>query len=265
MTEFIDADLRGARLERVDLSGATCSEVRWDGARMRRVWFSDVEMRGVLLSGSRIIGAELHDVEINGELNGVIVNGVDIGPLVEAELNRREPERAKLQPDDVAGCREAWAIVRRRWDETLATARTLPESMLHESVRGEWSFIQTLRHLNFASAAWIDRMMLGVAAPYHPLDLPWDEAPGWDGIPWDRDARPSLDEVLAVREQRQATVGSVLASLTEERLASSVSNDDPGWPRYEDVPVSMCLHTVFVEEWEHRNFAERDLAALTAG
>jgi len=39
-------------------------------------------------------------------------------------------------------------------------------------------------------------MILGNASPWHPLDLPWDEAPGWDGLPWDREARPSLDEPI---------------------------------------------------------------------
>jgi hypothetical protein len=59
-----------------------------------------------------------------------------------------------------------------------------------ELVDVEWSFIQTLRHLNFASAAWVAWMVRGTASPWHPLDLPWDEAPGWDGIPWNREARP---------------------------------------------------------------------------
>ncbi len=56
---------------------------------------------------------------------------------------------------------------------------------------------------NFASAAWVGRTILGNASPWHQLDLLWDEAPGWDGIPWDREAEPSLDEVLTVRCERQ--------------------------------------------------------------
>ena len=86
---------------------------------------------------------------------------------------------------------------------------------MHESVGGEWSFIQTLRHLNFASAAWVGRMVFGDPSPWHPLDLPWDEAPGWEGIPWDREARPTLDEVLAVRRDRQAMVSGVIDALTK--------------------------------------------------
>jgi hypothetical protein len=64
------------------------------------------------------------------------------------------------------------------------------------------SFIQTLRHLGFATAAWVERMVLGNATPWHPLDLPCDEAPGWEGITWDRQARPKLEEVLSVRHER---------------------------------------------------------------
>jgi hypothetical protein len=105
-------------------------------------------------------------------------------------------------------------------------------------------------------------MILGDPSPWHPLDLPWDEAPGWDGIPWDRAARPSLDEVLAVRRDRQAMVRGVIDSLTEEQLASVVSRTGAGWPRIEEFPFGECLRIVLVEEWEHRRYAERDLAAL---
>jgi DinB superfamily len=207
-------------------------------------------------------GVELVDVEINGELQNVVVNGVDIAPLVEAELNRRMPERAKMRPDDSDGFREAWAILERLWKGTVARAMTLPAAALHRNVDDEWSFIQTLRHLNFASAAWVDRMVRGNASPWHPLDLPWDEAPGWDGIPWDREARPSLDEVLTVRRERQAMVRHVLESLTDEQLAAAVTRIEPGWPRVERLPVKECLRIVLTEEWQHRLYAERDLNSL---
>jgi uncharacterized damage-inducible protein DinB len=191
-----------------------------------------------------------------------VVNGVDIAPLIDAELNRRMPERAKMRPDDSDGFREAWEILERLWEGTVERARALPEAALHESVNDEWSFIQTLRHLGFASAGWVDRMVLGRLSPWHPLDLPWDEAPGWDGIPWDRDARPSLDQVLEVRRARQATVREVLESLTDEQLASRVERPEPGWPQETNFPLQECLWIVLSEEWEHRQYAERDLSVL---
>ena len=242
MTSFREQDLSGARFERVSLR--------------------DAQMRAVDLTGLQMRGVELVDVEISGELQNVIVNGVDIVPLVEGELNRRMPERAKMRPDDSDGFREAWAILERLWKDTVARAMTFPAGALHLNVDDEWSFIQTLRHLNFASAAWVGRMVLGSSSPWHPLDLPWDEAPGWDGIPWDRDARPSLEEVLTVRRERQRMVRHLLESLTDDQLAIKVTRSEPGWPAMENFPLKECLRIVLNEEWQHRLYAERDLDRL---
>ena len=75
---------------------------------------------------------------------------------------------------------------------------------------------------------------------------------------------PSLDEVLALRADRQATVRQVLADLTDERLAEMTEPvEGPGWPPAQSFPVSECLIVVLSEEWEHRRYAERDLDALT--
>jgi hypothetical protein len=245
MTEFREQDLRNARFDRVDLTGATITSS--------------------LLHNVTMKGVELVDVRIHGDVINVSVNGVDIGPLIQDELNRRYPLRAKMRPHDAEGFREAWTILEGLWAETVERALALPEADLHESVNGEWSFIQTLRHLNFATAAWVARMVVGIASPWHPLDLPWDEAPGWEGIPWDRDARPSLDEVLSVRRERQAMVRDVVGGLTDEQLASNVTRMEPGWPQIENFPLKRCLGIVLNEEWEHRLYAERDLAVLGPG
>jgi len=242
MTSFREQDLSGARFEHVSLR--------------------DAQMRAVDLTGVQMRGVELVDVEISGELQNVIVNGVDIAPLVEGELNRRMPERAKMRPDDSDGFREAWAILERLWKDTVARAMTLPAGVLHLNVDDEWSFIESLRHLNFASAAWVGRMVLGNSSPWHPLDLPWDEANGWDGIPWDRDARPSLEEVLTVRRERQRMVRHLLESLTDDQLAIKVTRSEPGWPAMENFPLKECLRIVLNEEWQHRLYAERDLDRL---
>ncbi len=262
MPQFRDQDLTGARFDGVNLRGATFTDVSFQEADIRGADLDGTRFRGARFCGSRMRGVELVDVEITGEVRNVVVNGVDIAPLIDAELNRRMPERATMRPTDSDGFRAAWTTLERLWAATIAHARTFPESTLHLGVDEEWSFIQTLRHLNFATAAWIGRMILGDAAPWHPLDLPWDEAPGWDGIPWDRTARPSLDEVLAVRHDRRAMVRDVMGSLTEAHLASRVTCDEPGWPRFVDVPFAECLLVVLNEEWEHRLYAERDLTVL---
>jgi hypothetical protein len=85
------------------------------------------------------------------------------------------------------------------------------------------------------------------------------------GVPRDRDARPSLDEVLALRLGRMATVREVVDGLTDETLSSDTEPvTGPGWPEPRSYPVRECLLVVLNEEWEHRLYAERDLDALEA-
>jgi uncharacterized damage-inducible protein DinB len=253
MADFTDADLRGSRFEFVDLSGAELHAVDLAGARFRGVDLSGVVMRGV----------ELVNTDIHGEIMNVTINGVDIGPLIDAELNRRYPDRAKMHPQDPAGFREAWDLLGRLWDQTTERARRLPPGLRHESVDGEWSFIETLRHLVFATDAWIRRAILGDPSPWDPLDLPWDEMPDTPGVPRDRDARPSLDEVLELRHDRMSTVRQVIENLTDTSLDGHTEPvEGPGWPRPRSYPVRECLLIILNEEWEHRLYAERDLKAL---
>lgn len=253
MAEFTGADLSGSRFERVDLTGAD----------FRTVDLSQARLRGVTLTGVVMRGVELVDVRIDGEVDRVLVNGVDVAPLVNAELDRRDPDRARMRPTDPAGFREAWDIIERRWDRTVERARGIDPALLHESVDGEWSFIETLRHLVFATDAWVRRAILGDPSPWHPLDLPWDEMPHVPGIPRDRQACPSLDDVLALRRDRMATVRALVDGLTEASLAARTAPvEAPGWPPPQSFEVRECLLIVLNEEWHHRQFAERDLVAL---
>jgi hypothetical protein len=87
------------------------------------------------MSGVTMRGVELQNVAISGDLENVSINGVDIGPLVEAELNERYPLRAKMRLTDPAGFREAWDILERLRDETVAHARRLPPDLLAGACR----------------------------------------------------------------------------------------------------------------------------------
>jgi uncharacterized damage-inducible protein DinB len=170
-----------------------------------------------------------------------------------------------MRPADAEEFREAWGILERLWQQTVDRARRLPPELLHERVEDEWSFVQTLRHLLFATDAWITRAVLGEPSPWHPLDLPHDEMPDEPGVPRDRDARPSLEEVLAVRAERMTGVRRLLAELGDEQLASRTAPvREPGYPEPISFEVRECLQIVLNEEWEHRLYAERDLDVLEA-
>src|SRR5215470_10456883 len=211
MADFTREDLAGSRFEQVDLTGA--------------------RFRNVDLTGAVIRGALLVNVEIDGLIQDMRINGVDVVPLVEAELDRRYPDRAKMRPADADGFRQAWDILERLWQQTVARARGMAPNLLHERVDDEWSFIETLRHLVFATDAWVRRAILGDPAPWDPLDLPHDEMPDEPSIPRDHEARPSLDEALVLRADRMATVRQVLADLTDAGLAGrTVPVTEPGYP-----------------------------------
>ena len=174
-------------------------------------------------------------------------------------------ERVKMRPTTPAGYREAWDVVERLWADTVERASRVDPELLHESVDGEWSFIETLRHLVFATDSWIRRAILGDPSPWDPLDLPWDEMPHTPGVPRDRAVRPSLNVVLQLRRDRMSTVGGVVDGLTDETLDGHTEPvAGPGWPPSRRFPVRECLSIILNEEWEHRLYAERDLDALEA-
>ena len=245
-------DLSDTTFEHTRLLRARFSWIDLSGAWVRHVGLRDVRMRGV----------ELADVEIDGELENVVINGVDVVPLIEAELARRDPDYATMKPKTADDFREAWDILERRWAETVDHARSLDPELLHERVDGEWSFIETLRHLCYATDAWVGRVYLGDPDPWSPLDLPFDTL---RDLQWrhDQAIRPTLDEVLTLRADRQATVRRVLAELTDERLAEQTERvEGEGWPPADAYAVVEALGIVVNEEWHHRRFAERDLAVL---
>jgi hypothetical protein len=235
---FVGADLRGARFVEADLSG--------------------VVMRGVRVAGADIDAPWLFDGE-----NSLHVNGVDVIPLVEAELNRRFPGRADRRAGDPDGLRAAWAALERTWSATLERAAAMPAGTVDESVGGEWSFAQTLRHLVLATDMWLGRAILGIEQPFHPIGLrpPSTEDDGLDMSIF-ATATPPYSEVLEARAGRVAMVRDFLATVTSDVLAAMRKN--PHDPEYQQTTLS-CLHVILEEEWEHLRYALRDLDAIETG
>jgi hypothetical protein len=256
---FDHTDLRGARFERVDLTGADLHAVDLTGARIR----------GARLDGTVLRGVDVVDLRIDGEIGRLVVNGVDVTDWVAAEVERLDPLLARTRPRDAQGFREAWQLQEELWAETVERARGLERQdpdLLHAHVDGEWSFVETLRHLAFAADAWVARVLLGEPSPWDPLDLPWDEMEDVPGVPRDRDARPTLDEVLQLRAGRQRMVREFLSDLSDDRLAGVTEPvRAPGWPPPGSYPVRECLSILLNEEHFHRRFADRDLELLVSG
>ena len=235
--KFVDADLRGARFVEADLSG--------------------VVMRGVKVEGTDIDAPWLFDGE-----SFLRVNGVDVIPFVEAELNRRFPGRADRRAGDPDGLRAAWAALERTWSATLERVAAMPAGTVDVSAGGEWSFAQTLRHLVLATDMWPGRAILKIEQPFHPIGLvcAGTEADGFDMSIFAM-AAPSYPQVLEARADRVAMMREFLASVSSGELAATRKN--PHDPQHQETTLS-CLHVILEEEWEHHRYAVRDLDAIEA-
>jgi uncharacterized damage-inducible protein DinB len=165
------------------------------------------------------------------------------------------------RPQDAQGFRAAWTETQQRWTETIGKAQGLDEELLHERVNGEWSFVQTLRHLLFVTNSWVSRGVLGERDPWHRLDLPPTGMTRVKGLA-DADERAELADVLALRAERIATVDAVMASLTDAELDEERRCVGAGHPKAGLWAVRRCLTAQVNEEWRHRDYAERDLSRV---
>lgn len=249
-----DDDLTGAQFTRADLTGA-----RFERSRLRGARITSSDLSGLVVRGSDVMNVEIDSPWV-GEGDFFLVNGVNVIPLVEAELNARFPGRVLQRADTPEGLRDAWGALQDAWAATLARAETMPDGTVDRSVDGEWSLSQTLRHLVMATDTWLGKAILRREQPYHPLALA-NEGAAEDGLDMSvfTTGTPTYAEVLAARRDRTTMVGDFLAEVSLGILAETRQN--PWAPQHPETVLS-CLHTILEEEWEHHRYAVRDLDAL---
>ena len=228
---FVKASFKGAAFDYSDLSG--------------------VKMRSVDVAGLDI---DSHDLFFGT----LMINGVDVVPLVDAELNRRFPGRELQKAQTPEGLREAWVAVQAAWAQTVADT---PAELVDARVGDEWSLAQTLRHLVLATDTWLRGASQGVAQPFHEIGQIFTgaEEMGFDMSIF-RVEPPTYDEILAVRAERQGMVTDFLASVTPEVLADDRANP---WGGGDWRPtVGDCIRVILEEEWAHLRYIRRDLDLL---
>jgi hypothetical protein len=225
---------------------------------------TDAEFRECDLTRAHLIGVVMADAVIDGLVSNLVVNGVEVASYVEAELDRRHPVRLLIRSADPADLRQASGQLRAGWAATLERLGRMPDGSEHQRVGGEWSAVQTLRHLVFVHDSWFRRCCLGSAEPFTAIGLACEFVPDQEGQGLDRSANPGLGEVLAVREVQKAELERWLSTVTADQLASPapVPAGD-GWPPYaRGKSVLECVRVVLNEEWAHHGFCVRDLDLL---
>ena len=241
---------RGARFDYCDLSGAV---------------FRDCD-----LSGARITSSLVDDLRVDGfdgAAGSVVVDGVDVSGYVAAELDRRFPERVQVRDAGTADeLRAAWTTVQGLWEQTLAEASARPGAVLRERVEGEWSFVETLRHLVFAVDCWVGRMLAESEQPFDPLGVPptdhdRDQLPAM-GLDPDREV--ALEEVVPVLRRQWEAVQEAFAAAEDAGLDQPRTAQIVPGEQAETVTVRHCLSVVLNEHVQHRRFALRDLEVIDA-
>ena len=196
-------------------------------------------------------------MEIDAYVDRLVVNGVDVTGYVN-EHDRWSTLRAVLRPTDADSMRSGWAALRAAWATAVEFAQRLPEEAQHSSVNDEWSFVETLRHLVFATDKWFTGPILGDR--FQPFGMAHKGAANalWPEV--DPTLTPSLAEVLAVRDAQAERIIDFLAAMNAEDLTREVDVVENG-PHH----VRDCIATVLEEEFWHLRYADRDLTALEAG
>lgn len=234
-----------------EFEGATFFKASFKGATLRRSDVSGVTMRSVNVDGLDI---DSHDLFFGS----LFVNGVDVVPLVNAELNRQFPGRELQKAQTPDGLREGWVAVQSAWQTTVAGT---PPDQVNAHVEDEWSLAQTLRHLILATDAWLRGGILRLQQPFHEIGQIFT---GADEMGFDmsifRVDPPVYEEVLTVRAERQRMVTDFLATATVELLAEERENP---WGGGDWRPsVGDCVRVILEEEWAHLRYIRRDLARM---
>ena len=234
-----------------EFEGATFVKASFKGATMRFSDVSGVTMRSVDVDGLDIDG---HDL-LFGTL---FVNGVDVVPLVDAELNRQFPGRELQKSQTPEGLRDGWIAVQAAWQTTVEDT---PPELVDAHVEDEWSLAETLRHLILATDAWLRGGILRMEQPFHEIGQIFTGAAGMGfDMSIFRTDPPAYDEILAVRAERQQMVTDFLATATPELLADERDNPWGGGDWHPG--VGDCLRVILEEEWAHLRYIRRDLALL---
>ncbi len=236
MPEEFEGDLAGAVFWGAEMTGATFRDVNLTGATISHAW--------------------LVNVEIDALVENLVINGVDVTAFVN-ERDPWYPLRGILRPATPADMQQTWAAIEAEWAITTGMAMALPEAAQHESVNGEFTFVESMRHLVFATDKWFTAPILG--EPLHPIGLPNRGSLDYPFPGLQLHLTPTLHATMAVRDDRVARVRDFIETVPADAFDRSIDVLENG-PH----PLVECLYTVFEEEFWHNRYVRRDLAILEA-
>ena len=250
---FRRSNLQGASLESVNLSSASIRD-----ANLKGVSFDDVNLSDATIRSASVANLCIDDTYIRG----LTIDGIRVDLLIEAELDRRDPERVRLRITNTEDPECIQAVFSRLDDLRAGFRATLrgesPGLLVRRPRSSEWSAIECVRHLVFAEELYVNRWILRNEQPWSKIAMLPDflaKAPAYADV----GSAPTedLEGVLAAWDTIHTRTLGVLRSLTPALLRRDTSDVDFGQGRVGGVLRGMALHDL-----THIRQAEEAIAHL---
>ena len=228
----------GKTFENQDLGGAVFRRVN-----LHHAVFDDVNLEKASIRNVNLANASIEDANIMG----MTIFGFRIDELIEAELDRRDPERVELRMDDPydpTGVRRVMDRLEQRRSVFRATLRSASsEQLCRRPAEDRWSAIEHTRHLVFAEDLYTNRWILRNDEPWTRLGLlPAFLAERVEYADVGSEPCDDIETVLSAWDAIHARTQAFLRAVTPEALRRDTSDIDFGQRTVGRVLQGMALH-----------------------
>jgi hypothetical protein len=220
--------------ENSDMAHSVFHQVNLHKAVFDDVNLGEATFRNVNLGKATIRNANLGDLQIeDANIRGLTIFGFRIDELIEAELDRRDPERVRMRMVDrfdLDCVREVLSRLDELRGDFITSLRAADPALLQTRPQpDEWSPVETLRHLVFAEDLYTNRWLLRNDEPWcrlgqRPAFL--DGQPGYEEV----GSQPAgdLETILAAWASIHARLKDFVACLSPEDLRRETRDIDFG-------------------------------------
>ncbi len=221
---FEDRNMPGTVFNRVNLASGVFDDVNLGNAT-----FQNVNLEAATIRNANLKNLHIDDAYIEG----LTIFGFDVAQLIEAEEDRRDPERVRLRmrdcydPQCVRNMLARLETIRSAFREKLRA--TDPHLLTTAPGPGRWCALEHVRHLMFAEDLHLNHFILQNENPLNPMGMLPEflaDLPKYQNV----GTEPCTDRetILAAWDSTHAAMMAYLADMTSETLHAPARDLDGG-------------------------------------